>query len=340
MIREAIATLVSGDDLAPEEMTGALTEIMEGQSNPSQVAAFLVALRMKGEVPEEVAAAAEVMRSHAVTIPVALPELMDTCGTGGDGLSTFNISTVSAFVLAAAGVPVAKHGNRRVSSTSGSADILEELGVELSLTPEQVGNSILETGMGFMFAPNFHPAMRHAAGVRKDIGIRTMFNMLGPLTNPAGARYQLLGVYDRGVLQTVARALGRLGSERALVVHGEDGMDEITLTGKTYAAFLADSCVEEMVIDPGDFGYSPCRPEELAGGSVAENAKIARDILSGDDKGPRRQIICANAGAALFVSGKAASLAEGAQLAEKGIDSGEAMKRLEALVTFSRNCSG
>jgi anthranilate phosphoribosyltransferase len=292
---------------------------------------------MKGEQPHEIAAAARAMRAHAVRLHVDLPVLVDTCGTGGDGLSTFNISTVSAFVVAGAGVPVAKHGNRRVSSHAGSADLLEALGVKLDISLAQVARAVREASIGFLFAPSFHPAMRHAASVRSDIGVRTLFNMLGPLTNPAGARYQLLGVYSRDVLEPMARALNELGSLCALVVHGSDGMDEITLTGQTWAAFLQDNCVEEWEIRPADLGYEVCSPQDLATTSAEQNARVARAILAGEERGPKRDIVCANAGAALFVAGKAGSLGTGARLAEQAIDSGSAMRSLEQLVSITNS---
>ncbi|MBI4870404.1 MAG: anthranilate phosphoribosyltransferase [Candidatus Riflebacteria bacterium] len=339
MLRRAIAKLIEGTDLESDEVTFALEAIMEGQATPAQIAGFLVAMRMKGELPHEVAAAAMAMRARAVKLDVDLPVLVDTCGTGGDGLSTFNISTVAAFVVAGAGVAVAKHGNRKVSSHAGSADLLETLGVRLDIEPRCVAAAVKEAGIGFLFAPSFHPALKHAAAVRRDLGIRTLFNMLGPLTNPAGARYQLLGVYDRGVLEVMARALGTLGSHCALVVHGSDGMDELTLTGETYAAFLQDNCVEEWTIRPADLGFEVCRPEDLATTSMEENAKIAREVLAGTERGPRRQIVCANAGAALFVAGKVRSLADGARAAERSIDSGAAQERLQRLVELTRAAS-
>lgn len=335
MIREAIAKLVDHVDLEADEVEGALSEIMEGRTSPSQVAAFLVALRMKGERPGEVAAAARAMRAHAIRLDVELPILVDTCGTGGDNLSTFNISTVSAFVVAGAGVAVAKHGNRKVSSQAGSADLLEALGVKLDLTPPAVAQCVRQVGIGFLFAPTFHPAMRHAATVRKEIGVRTLFNMLGPLTNPAGARYQLLGVYDRAVLHVMARALDQLGSQRALVVHGADGMDEITLTAPTDAAYLADNCVEEMTITPEMLGFERCRAEDLESRGMEDSIRIAREILTGKERGPRRDIVCANAGAALFVAGKAENLEAGARQAERVLDSGAALGRLENLVALT-----
>ena len=335
MIRNAIAKLVEMNDLEPDEVTATLDQIMGGRATPAQISAFLIAMRMKGEQPHEIAAAARAMRAHAVRLLVDLPVLVDTCGTGGDGLSTFNISTVSAFVVAGAGVAVAKHGNRRVSSHGGSADLLEALGVKLDIPPIQVASAVKEAGIGFLYAPSFHPAMRHAASVRSDIGVRTLFNMLGPLTNPAGARYQLLGVYGREVLEPMARALNELGSLCALVVHGSDGMDEITLTGETWAAFLQDNCVEEWVIRPADLGYDVCDPQDLATQCAEDNASVARAVLSGEERGPKRSIVCANAGAALFVAGKARSLPEGARLAEQAIDSGAAMRSLERLVAVT-----
>ncbi len=333
MIKEAIGMLTQNMDLSVTEMEGVMREVMEGSATGAQVGAFLTALRMKGESVEEISAAARVMREKASRI-TAPADTVDTCGTGGDLSHTFNISTTAAFVVAGAGVPVAKHGNRSVSSRSGSADVLEALGIRIDLNPDQVQRCLDETGFGFMFAPAFHPAMKYAIGPRKEIGIRTVFNILGPLTNPAGARFQVLGVFADHLTETLARVLGRLGAERALVVHGHDGLDEITVTGKTRVSELRDGEVNTYELNPADYGITPAKPEDLQGGDAEENARITRDILEGEN-GPRRQIVALNAGAALVAVGKAASFAEGLALAEEAIDSGAAREKLSAVRRFT-----
>jgi len=333
VIKEAIGMLTQNMDLSVTEMEGVMREVMEGSATGAQVGAFLTALRMKGESVEEISAAARVMREKASRI-TAPADTVDTCGTGGDLSHTFNISTTAAFVVAGAGVPVAKHGNRSVSSRSGSADVLEALGIRIDLNPDQVQRCLDETGFGFMFAPAFHPAMKYAIGPRKEIGIRTVFNILGPLTNPAGARFQVLGVFADHLTETLARVLGRLGAERALVVHGHDGLDEITVTGKTRVSELRDGEVNTYELNPADYGITPAKPEDLQGGDAEENARITRDILEGEN-GPRRQIVALNAGAALVAVGKAASFAEGLALAEEAIDSGAAREKLSAVRRFT-----
>ncbi|NDY42518.1 anthranilate phosphoribosyltransferase [Dissulfurirhabdus thermomarina] len=332
-IRAAISALVEGQDLDEAAMAAVMGEIMEGAATPAQIGAFLTALRLKGETVAEITGAARVMRAKAEGIPVRRAPgevLVDTCGTGGDGAATFNVSTTAAFVVAGAGVRVAKHGNRSVSSRSGSADVLEALGVDLSLAPEAVGRAVEEIGIGFLFAPALHPAMKHAIGPRREIGIRTLFNVLGPLTNPAGAEVQLLGVYDPALTAPLAEALGRLGAARAWVVHGAGGLDEVSLLGPTEVAEWTGSGVRTFRVGPEDAGLAPCRPEDLAGGDAAENARILEAVLSGEP-GPRREMVLLNAGAAIHLAGKAPGLREGVRAAAEAVDSGAALAKLRAL---------
>ncbi len=337
ILKKAISDVVSRKDLSQAEISSVMEIIIEGEATPAQIGALLTGLRMKGETVDEIAGAAEVMREKAVRIHVNLSlgeSLVDTCGTGGDGAQTFNVSTTAAFVVAGAGVKVAKHGNRSVSSRSGSADVLEALGVNLALSPEDVARAVETVGMGFMFAPALHPAMKYAIGPRREIGIRTIFNVLGPLTNPAWANVQLLGVYDPVLTRPLAEVLGRLGSKRAWVVHGEGGLDELSLLGKSVVAQWDKNEVKEFVIRPEDAGLKPCKIEDLKGGDAEENARILKDIISGE-KGPKRDMILLNAGAAIFLADRAKSLREGVALAAESIDSMEAMKKLEALKAFS-----
>jgi len=337
MIREAIAAAVSGRSLTSAEAAGVMRQIMEGEATPAQIAALVIAMRLKGETAEELTGFAETMLSHAVRIESGAE--LDTCGTGGDGSQTFNISTTAAFVAAGAGVRVAKHGNRAMSSMCGSADVLSELGVRLDLAPRAVQRCIRNVGIGFMFAPVFHPAMKHAAGPRREIGIRTMFNILGPLCNPAGARAQLLGVADEALVEKVATVLYRLGADRAMVVSGEDGLDELTLSGKSVVCELKDERLNTYEISPEDFGLSRAPVEELTGGSSKENARILRDVLSGN-AGPCRDVVLLNAGASLYVAGAAESMQDGLALAARSIDSGRAVAKLDELVEFCRNTEG
>lgn len=335
-LKMAISNIVSRKDLSQTEISSVMEIIMEGEATPAQIGALLTGLRMKGETVDEIAGAAKVMREKAVRIHVNLSHeepLVDTCGTGGDGAHTFNVSTTAAFVVAGAGVKVAKHGNRSVSSRSGSADVLEALGVKLALSPEDVARAVEIIGIGFMFAPALHPAMKYAIGPRREIGIRTIFNVLGPLTNPAWANVQLLGVYDPLLTKLLAEVLGRLGSKRAWVVHGEGGLDELSLLGKSYVAQWDKNEVTEFVIRPEDAGLKPCKVEDLMGGDAGKNARILKDIISGE-KGPKRDMVILNAGAAIYLAGRAKSLKEGVILAAESIDSMEAMKRLEALKAF------
>lgn len=337
-VQEALHRAVSREDLSEDQAAAAMREVLQGESTPALTAALLTALRMKGEASGEVTGFARAMRSSAVAVrPSRTPpdRLVDTCGTGGDGGGTFNVSTCAALVAAGAGLAVAKHGNRSISSRCGSADVLEAMGVAIDLDAEQVARSIDETGIGFLFAPAMHPAMRHAGPVRRELGMRTVFNMLGPLTNPAGAAIQVMGVYEGRIVPLAAEALARLGTARALVVHGSDGMDEITITGPTQVAEVRDGVVRQGTVEPADFGVPPAASAAIGGGDAAANAAIAEAILSGR-KGPDRDIVVMNAGAALRMAGRAESWREGAALAAESIDSGAAAGTLAALVAFSR----
>ena len=333
-IREAIEKLVNRLDLSETEMISVMNEIMSGEATPLQVASFLTALRMKGETVEEITGAARVMREKAHRINVQSKTILDTCGTGGDQKGTFNISTTCAFVAAGAGVHVAKHGNRSVSSQSGSADVLGVLGVKVDASREQVQACIDKIGIGFLFAPLLHQAMKYAVQPRRDIGIRTIFNLLGPLTNPAMATHQLMGLYSGELIGTIAQVLKNLGSVRALVVHGIEGLDEISPCGPTHVAELKDGAVKEYVIQPETLGLKACHLEELRGGSPEESATIVRSVLQGK-KGAPRDAVLLNTGAALYVSGATASIEEGICLAAESIDSGRAHNKLEALVKMS-----
>jgi len=333
MIREAIDKVTKGIDLADAEMRGAFEEIMSGKAAHGDIVAFLVALGKKGETVEEITAAAKVMREKACTIDAGTG-LIDTCGTGGSGLDTFNISTVSAFVVAGAGLKVAKHGNRGASSRCGSADVLEALGVKLDIGRDAVARSIKEVGIGFMYAPLFHGAMKHAALPRKEIGTKTIFNILGPLSNPANASYQIMGVYDGRLTETLAHVLMNLGLKKAFVVHGMDGLDEITITDKTMLSELRSGKVRASLLSPEDVGMKRSALDDIKGGDAQENAKIAVSILKGE-RGPRRDIVLLNAGAALACGEKAKDLKEGIALAAGSIDSGGAFRKLEQLIEFT-----
>jgi anthranilate phosphoribosyltransferase len=311
-----------------------MMEIMEGQATPAQIGAFLIAFRMKGETTDEIAGCAQAMRENAVAVKPKRDALVDTCGTGGDGSGTFNISTTVAFIAAGAGLAVAKHGNRSVSSRCGSADLLQELGVKVQLSAEQAACCIDEVGIGFLFAPLFHPAMKHALPPRQEIGLRTIFNLLGPLSNPAGATRQLVGVYDPNLTETVAQVLLALGGEHAFVVHGADGLDELSVTGPNRVSQLRDGQVETFSIDPRELGLPQAKLSDLSGGSAEENAATTRALLKGE-KGPKRDVILLNAAAALVAGGKAASLSDGLELAAEAVDSGAALNKLNELVEFS-----
>jgi len=338
VIKEGIRKLIDGTDLTYEESQGIMKEIMSGKATSTQIAAFLTALRMKGESVNEITAFTEVMKEYCRRIhPRVNGRLVDTCGTGGDKIKTFNISTTAAFVVAGAGVVVAKHGNRSVTSKSGSADVLERLGLNLNLDPPAVENVIEKVGIGFMFAPAFHPAMKYAIGPRRELGIRTIFNVLGPLTNPADANAQLLGVYDRKLTEPLAHALKNLGCEEAMVVHGLDGLDEISTIGKTVISWLREDKVATVETVPKDFGVKLARPEDVKGTTPDESAEITFKILNGygDINDPKTEIVLVNGVAGIIVGGKAEDFSYGMELARESIDSGAAYKKLKALVKIS-----
>ncbi len=329
MIKEAINLIIQNVSLSEAEMAECMTEIMEGRATDAQIGAFLTALRIKGETVEEITGAARVMREKATRIKA--PEgVIDTCGTGGDMSGTFNISTCVSIIVAAAGVPVAKHGNRSVSSLSGSTDVLEALGIKIDLPPEKVEKCLFETNFGFLFAPLFHPAMKFAVGPRREIGVRTIFNILGPLTNPASAKRQVVGVFTGRLTESLASVLGNLGAVDAMVVHGADGLDEITICDGTRVSRYHDGQVETYYITPEDYGFSRAGKEALVGGDREENARIALGILDGE-YGPKRDITVLNSAAAILVSGKAESLSEAKDMAEEAIDSGDALKKLKEI---------
>ena len=339
MMKAAIAKVVAGTDLSEAEMVGVMEAIMGGEATPAQIGAFITALRIKGETVDEITGAARVMRAKATRVQaVAEGEiLVDTCGTGGDASGTFNVSTTSAFVVAGAGIPVAKHGNRSVSSHCGSADVLEALGVDLNLSAAQIGQCIREIGIGFMFAPALHGAMKHAIGPRREIGIRTIFNILGPLTNPAGANVQVMGVYDPALTETLALVLGRLGARRALVVCGEGNLDEITITGATRVSDWNKGALTTYSIHPAELGLATASLMEIKGGKTAlEAAAQLRLVLSGKS-GPCLDMVLLNAGAALMAAGRAKDLVSGVALAREVVTSGASLNKLEALVAFSRS---
>jgi anthranilate phosphoribosyltransferase len=334
VIQEAIRQLLDGRDLGRAEAREVMSEIMRGEATPAQIGGFLVALRAKGETAEEIAGCAEAMRAHALPVHTRRTDLVDTAGTGGDGARTLNISTAAAIVAAAAGAAVAKHGNRAVSSASGSADVLEALGFKLELTPERIGRSIDELGFGFMFAPLHHPAMKHAAPVRRELATRTVFNVLGPLTNPAGARAQIVGVYAPELVRTVADVLARLGAHRAFVVHGAHGVDELSPSGPNLVCELVGDSVRERTIDPRELGLERCDPDELRGGTAEENAAAIRAVFAGADGG-RRDAILLNGAGAIAAGGLAADLREGLELARTAVDSGAAAARLDELARYT-----
>lgn len=335
MFKETLTKLTERQDLSPAEAAGVMRIIMGGKASQAQIGAFLLALRMKGETANEIAAFARVIRDNAITVkPKSGKMLVDTCGTGGDGTQTFNISTASAIVASGAGCTVVKHGNRGMSSRCGSADVLAALGVNLAIDPEAQADIVERIGIGFFFAPVYHPAMKHVLTARQEIGCRTVFNILGPLANPAGARAQVLGVYHPGLTRTLAEVLRLLGLSKAMVVHGS-GLDEITTTGETVIAELRHGAISTYSIRYDSFGIAPARLQDLAGGSPEDNARIIRDILEGEH-GAHRDIVLMNAGAALYVGGLARELHEGIQLAAISIDSGNASARLDALVDATR----
>jgi len=336
MIRESIAKVVEGVNLSESEMTSTMNEIMEGGATEAQIGSFMTALRMKGETVDEVTGAARSMRQKATRIDARAQVIVDTCGTGGDGMNTFNISTTAAFVVAAAGITVAQHGNRAVSSACGSADVLEALGVNISAGVEIVEECVQQLGIGFLFAPKLHGAMKYAIGPRREIGIRTIFNMLGPLTNPAGANAQLIGVYDAKLTEMFAGVLKNLGARRAFVVHGSDGLDEATVTGPTRVSQLKDGLISTYNIDPMDFFGRTFSLEDIAGGDASANARITRDVLTGKE-GACRSIVLLNAALAIMAGEKAGTIPEGLAVAADCIDSGKAAKKLQELIELSNS---
>jgi anthranilate phosphoribosyltransferase len=333
-VREALGKLVQGHHLTRAEAEAAMRTLVEGEATPSQIAGFVIALRMKGETPEEIAGLASVMRQAATQVDAG-PDVMDVVGTGGDGAGTFNISTLSALIVASAGGKVAKHGNRSITSQCGAADFLEGIGVAIDLNPEGVARCVAESGFGFMFAPNYHPAMRHATIPRRDIGVRTVFNILGPLTNPANARRQLTGVAVGNLGQTLARVLDLMGSEHAMVVHGQDGLDEISVCAPTEIHEAHHGQLTSYVIEPEQFGLTRWSSDAVRGGTVEANIRLANVVLDGE-AGPAREVTLLNAGAALYVAGLAASIADGIALAAEEIDSGRARQRLEQVARVSQ----
>ena len=340
MIREAIAELVEGRDLSQEDAAQVMNEIMEGEATPAQIGAFVTALRIKGETVAEITGMAQTMRANSLKVQadVSGESLVDTAGTGGDGQNTMNISTAAAVVAAAAGAKVAKHGNRGASSVCGSADILEASGVKVDVAPDGVKRCIEQIGIGFMFAPIFHPSMRHAAVPRREIGIRTVFNIMGPLTNPAGAGAQVLGVADPSYGDKMARVLGRLGTNRAMVVYGEDGMDELSITGPTQVWELSDGQVNSYSITPEDAGLKRASLDDIRGGSLERNLELFRDVLQGAS-GPAQDVVVLNAAATLVVAGKADDLHSGVSMAREAINSGAAREKLEAFAALSQELS-
>ncbi len=338
MIKEALAKLADRVNLSADDAEEVMSEIMDGAATPAQIAAYLMGLRQKGETVEEIAGSARAMRARATRIRVGAQVVVDTCGTGGDGAHTFNISTTTAFVVAGAGITVAKHGNRSISSKCGSADVLSALGVNINLPPERVADCIDDVGIGFLFAPLFHGAMKHCAGPRQDMGIRTLLNVLGPLTNPAGATHQVLGVYEAALTDVLGQVLLQLGSQHCFVLHGMDGLDEITLSDRTKISEGKGGVVSSYFISPEEFGLTRVARREIAGGTPEENARITRDILQGR-QGPKRDIVCLNAAPAMVVAQKAATLQDGFRLAQRTIDSGAAADKLERLVAYTQTAA-
>ena len=331
MIKEAIIKLSKKQDLAYAEAEAVMDEIMSGQATPVQMSAYLTALSLKGETIDEITASAAGMRAHCIKLLHNL-DVLEIVGTGGDGSNSFNISTTSSLVIAAGGVPVAKHGNRAASSKSGAADVLEALGVKITLTPERSAEILKKINICFLFAQNYHIAMKYVAPIRKELGIRTVFNILGPLSNPAGANMELMGVYDQSLVEPLAQVMANLGVNRGMVVYGQDSLDEISMCAPTSVCEIRDGKFTSYEITPEQFGYERCEKGALTGGTPAENAEITKAILKGEEKGPKRQAVCLNAGAALYIAGKTASIEEGVKLAESLIDSGAALKKLEEFV--------
>lgn len=338
MIKQAIESLVSGRSLASEQASGVMEEIMSGKATPAQIAAFVIALCIKGETVDEIVGLARVMQAKAIPVKIALP-VVDTCGTGGDKSSSFNISTTAAFIAAGSGLKVAKHGNRAMSSKCGSADVLEALGVKIELGTEAVAQCLNKIGIGFMFAPIFHPAMKYAAAPRRDIGIRTVFNILGPLISPAHAQFQVMGVPIEELGEKIASVLHKLGTKHALVVHGRDGMDEISISGKSLVWDITPKGVSPPYeVSPQYFGFREAEMTEIKGGTPEDNARILRSILKGE-RGPRRDIAIMNAAAAIVAANRSSDLKEGARIAQEAIDSGQALEKLDALIKLSQSLS-
>lgn len=333
---DALRKVVNRENLTQGEAKEAMRVIMKGEATPAQIAGFLVALRMKGETVAEITGFAEAMKESAIKVDTKHRPVVDTCGTGGDRLKTFNVSTVAAFIVAGAGITVAKHGNRSVTSKAGSADVLEALGFNLQMRPERAKQALDEIGIAFLFAPNFHPAMKHALGPRRELGLRTVFNLLGPIVNPCPLDGQLMGVYEGSLTPTVARVLSNLGVKRAFVVHSLDGMDEISITSATQVSEVKGGEVSTYVVFPEDFGFKRTDPRELEGGNAEENAKLMRLILNNELEGPKRDVVILNAAAAIVAAGVADSIKDAIPIAEESLKSKAALKKLDALIEFSQ----
>ncbi|MDO4327552.1 MAG: anthranilate phosphoribosyltransferase [bacterium] len=331
MIKEAILKLAKKEDLSYQEAEAVMNEIMGGEATPVQMSAYLTALSLKGETIDEITASAAGMRAHCIKLLHDM-DVLEIVGTGGDGSNSFNISTTAAMVIAAAGVPVAKHGNRAASSKSGAADVLEALGVKITLSPERSAEILKKINICFLFAQNYHIAMKYVAPIRKELGIRTVFNILGPLSNPAGANMELMGVFDESLVEPLAQVMAKLGVSRGMVVYGQDKLDEISMSAPTSVCEIRDGWFQSYELTPEQFGYTRCQKEELQGGTPQENAAITRDILTGKEMGAKRQAVCLNAGAALYITGKAATIEEGVRMAEKLIDDGAALRKLEQFI--------
>lgn len=334
MIKEAIIKLSRKEDLTYTEAEAVMNEIMGGEATPVQMSAYLTALSLKGETIDEITASAAGMRAHCIKLLHDM-DVLEIVGTGGDGANSFNISTTSSIVIAAGGVPVAKHGNRAASSKSGAADVLEALGVKITLSPERSAEILKKINICFLFAQNYHIAMKYVAPIRKELGIRTVFNILGPLSNPAGANMELMGVFDESLVEPLAQVMAKLGVVRGMVVYGQDKLDEISMSAPTSVCEIRDGWFQSYEITPEQFGYSRCSKEDLVGGTPEENAAITKAILSGEEKGPKRQAVCLNAGASLYITGKAATIEAGVRMAENLIDSGAALKKLEEFIEES-----
>ena len=334
MIKEAILKLAKKEDLTYDEAEKVMDEIMSGEATPVQMSAYLTALSLKGETIDEITASASGMRAHCIKLLHDM-DVLEIVGTGGDGSNSFNISTTASMVISAGGVPVAKHGNRAASSKSGAADVLEALGVKITLTPERSAEILKKIGICFLFAQNYHIAMKYVAPIRKELGIRTVFNILGPLSNPAGANMELMGVYDEALVVPLAQVMANLGVTRGMVVFGQDKLDEISMSAPTTVCEIKDGTFTSYELTPEQFGYARCQKEELVGGTPAENAEITRKILSGDEKGAKRKAVCLNAGAALYIAGKAESMKAGVKMAEELIDSGAALTKLNQFIEES-----